>query len=76
MKKELQSIETNIAYPLSVFQERTGLGRAAMRQARRAGMPVKRFGGRSFVLGSDWINFLTSLESSAGQGNSSTLSVI
>jgi hypothetical protein len=40
-------------YTLAEIQERLKLGQHAMRQARRAGLPVRRIGRRAFVLGRD-----------------------
>lgn len=46
------------AYSLTAFTKATGLGRTALREARRQGLPVRRVGLRSWVLGSDWLEFL------------------
>ncbi len=51
-------IEHNKAYSLRVFQQLTGMKAAAMRRARLNGLPVRRVGVHSFVLGSDWIKYL------------------
>lgn len=44
-------------YPLSTFMSRTGLGRAAVRMARRKGLKVKRIGKRSYLKGSDFLEW-------------------
>lgn len=51
-------IVADAVYPLNDFMRRTGLGEKSLRQARRAGFPVRRYGGRAFVIGRDWIVFL------------------
>ena len=51
-------IEPQHVYTLAEFQQRTGMGECAMRTARRAGLKVVRFKNRSFVRGSDFLEFL------------------
>ena len=53
-------IAAGMAYPVDEFRERARLGRAAYRNVRRSGLPVRRVGRRSFVLGADWLAFLAS----------------
>jgi hypothetical protein len=45
-------------YTLNEIQERLQLGQHAMRQARRAGLRVRRIGRRGYVLGRDIIEFI------------------
>lgn len=45
-------------YALQEFRRRTGLGVHALRMARRGGLPVRRIGRQSFILGRDWLNFV------------------
>ncbi len=52
------AIEPHVLYPLPVFKTHTGLGDAALRAARRNGMRVLRVGGRGFILGSDFIEYV------------------
>ena len=47
-------------YTLDEIRERLRLGDHAMRQARRAGLKVRRIGRRGYVLGSDVIEFIAS----------------
>lgn len=54
----LGPIEPHILYPLPELQARAGLGNAAMRTARRAGLKVKYAGGRGYVLGLDFIEYV------------------
>jgi len=60
----LSSVRIDEIYPLSVFYRITGLGRHALRQARRKGLKVCRIGGRAYVRGDDFNAFLSSLEES------------
>ena len=43
---------------MDVFMKHVGLSRHALRTARRRGLRVLRTGGRAFVLGSDFIDYL------------------
>jgi len=56
--RDLAPIENGVTYPLTEFQRRTGLGRHALRQARRQGLRVCRMGGRCYVRGEDFNAFL------------------
>ncbi len=47
-------------YTLPEIQERLKLGQHAMRQARRAGLRVRRIGRRGYVLGRDVMAFVES----------------
>ncbi len=53
-------IDANGIYPLRDFMGRLRLGRHWMRSARKAGLPVRSFGNRSFIFGSDFARFLQS----------------
>ena len=46
------------AYSLDDFKERTGLGDAGLRNARRSGLKVRYAHNRGYVLGADWIQYL------------------
>lgn len=54
----LGPIEPDVVYPLPDFMARAGLGDAAMRTARKSGLAVKYAGGRGYVLGRDFIEWL------------------
>ena len=54
---DARPIEPGVAYPLAALRER-GLGTAAIREMRRAGMPVRRCGRMTWVLGEDIIDHL------------------
>ena len=57
-------IDKSSVYTLAEFKARTGLKDWALRQARKAGLVVRRTsangGGPTFILGSDWFRFLES----------------
>ena len=51
-------VSADTLYTLAEIQERLKLGQHAMRQARRAGLRVRRIGRRAFVLGRDVMAFI------------------
>lgn len=51
-------ISADELYTLPELRRRTGLGVAALRTARRAGLDVRYIGGRGFVAGQDWIEYV------------------
>ena len=53
------AIHPDTLYTLADFKNRTGLGEHAMRTARRRGLKVTYGGNRGFVLGADFIDYLT-----------------
>lgn len=53
-------IEQGKAYTLERFMEITGIKRFAMDSARKKGLVVRRAGRRCFVLGQDFLDYLTS----------------
>lgn len=55
---ELPVIEPSNLYPLATFQKLSGMGRAALRSARRAGLEIKYVGGRAYILGKAFIDFV------------------
>jgi hypothetical protein len=55
-------IEPDQVYRLDQFMALSGLGIAAMRTARRGGLPVLYVGNRGFVRGSDFHAWLGSRE--------------
>jgi hypothetical protein len=58
----LGPIQADCAYPLPVFSRLSGQRKWGMRTARRQGLKVRKFGTRSYVLGRDWIEFLSKIE--------------
>jgi hypothetical protein len=53
-------VTADALYTLDEIQQRLKLGQHAMRQARRAGLKVRRIGRRAFVLGRDVMAFVDS----------------
>jgi hypothetical protein len=51
-------VAPDIAYSLESFKRASGLGTAALREARRTGLVVRRVGVRSFILGRDFLAWL------------------
>lgn len=56
----LGPVRADELYALEEFQQRVGLGRGAMREARRGGLRVRYVHGRAFVLGADWMEYVGS----------------
>jgi hypothetical protein len=50
----LGAIHAEAVYPLPEFQRLTGLGEAAMREARRKGLVITAIGRRRYVRGADF----------------------
>ena len=55
-------IRADEAYTLDELANRLGLGRAAIREARRRGLPIRTVGRRRFILGSDVLAFIAKQE--------------
>ncbi len=81
-------IHANAAYTLAEFKSLTGLKTDAVSSARRKGLKLRRIGTRSYVAGSDWLDFLnftntaeiststggaTNFENVSGSGGSETI---
>lgn len=56
--KKAGEIRSDSMYTLDELNERLGLGKAALRKARREGLTVRRIGRRSYVLGEDLISWV------------------
>ena len=54
----LAAINVNEVYPLPLFKQLTGQADWGMRQLRRRGLKVRYVGGKAFVRGRDWFDFL------------------
>jgi hypothetical protein len=52
-------IQRGQLYALQNFQAATGLGRTSLREARRRGLRVQYVHGRAFVLGDDWLDYVS-----------------
>ena len=59
-RPNLGVILADATYPLPEFQRLSGLGEAALRQARRQGLVVTAIGRRRFVRGADFHAFIGS----------------
>lgn len=53
-------ISADELYTLPEIQTRLGLGKRALRTARRRGLTVRRIGRRSYVLGRDLMQYVES----------------
>ena len=51
-------IDVRHIYQISDFAERIGQKQDGMRTLRRAGLRVLRWGGRAYISGADWLDFL------------------
>jgi hypothetical protein len=56
-------------YTLAEIQTRLGLGTHALREARRHGLPVRRIGRRSYVLGKDFLAFAAGRKTDQSDGD-------
>ena len=63
------AIEATKLYPLPVFKKITGLGLWAMRTARRNGLRVRYVGGKAFVMGSDFLDYLDRINTEDAAGS-------
>lgn len=61
----LGPIESGVSYPLEDFKGRVGQSDWGIRMARRQGLKVRAVGRRKYVLGDDWIAYLTRQDGSA-----------
>ena len=57
---ELAPISPDLLYPLPALQRISGMGEAALRSARRSGLQVRYSGGRCYVYGRHYIEFILS----------------
>lgn len=60
-------ILSEATYPLAEFQKLSGLGEAALREARRRGLVVTAIGRRRFVRGADFYEFVGRLAASKAE---------
>lgn len=67
-------IRAGESYPLSIFGRLVGLGKAAIRQARRDGLKIRQQGNRSFVLAEDWHDHLRNTEPQPANGGGRSVS--
>jgi len=67
------SVSENEALTLAEIEARIGLGRAAVREARRKGLKVRRVGNRRIVLGRDLLAYCESIEPEESRGRAAGL---
>lgn len=60
LAEALGVIYPHALYTLDALKRTLGLKDAALRTARRAGLPVYYCHGRAFVIGEDWIGYVKS----------------
>ena len=65
-------IEPHLLYGLAEFQRLTGMGRHALRAARRAGLEVKYTAGRGWIRGQAWIDYVVRMGGDEHHGGGST----
>jgi hypothetical protein len=65
----LGAIHAEAIYPLPEFQRLTGLGEAAMREARRKGLVITAIGRRRYVRGADFYDHVGRLAGRAPTEN-------
>lgn len=51
-------IAADVVYPIAAFCAIVGWNKAAMRSARRAGLPVFYHGNKAFIRGADFISWI------------------
>ena len=51
-------IRKDATYTLKEFKRRLGIGDAAVRQMKREGLPLRKFGKAKYVMGEDWFEFV------------------
>ncbi len=56
--QRIDTISTDVIYPLNLFKQITGFHDTAMRTARSNGLRVLHAGGRGFVVGADFRDYL------------------
>ncbi len=65
----LRPIRADEVLPLECFMRASGLGRAALREARRSGLIVRRVHNRGFIIGSDWLDYLRTSSTSDSEAS-------
>lgn len=61
-----EPIQDGSTYPQDAFMRAAGWGRHALRQARSQGLRVVKVGGRNFIRGRDFSEFLSKLADADG----------
>jgi hypothetical protein len=63
---DLGTISNQLTYPMPVFMKTAGIGKHALTQLRKQGLRVIRTGGRVFIRGQDFFDFLGSMNDADG----------
>jgi len=59
------AIHADAVYGLADFQRRTSLGEGGLRSARRRGLQVRYCHSRAFIMGRDFLQYVSEQESTA-----------
>lgn len=62
------AIRRDEVYRLTDFMRITGMTTSAVREARRAGLAIRRAGKRSFIIGADFVKFIENSPIVDGRG--------
>lgn len=62
LRWEAGIIRHDESYSLSTFRAFTGMGSAALREAKLKGLKIRQSGRKRYVLGKDWLSYLESLD--------------
>ena len=65
--EQLGTIEDSTTYPMVVFMKKAGIGKHALTMLRKQGLKVIRTGGRAFVRGRDFSEFLANMGSAESE---------
>jgi hypothetical protein len=68
--EQLGTIEDGTTYPMTVFMKTAGIGKHALTMLRKQGLKVIRTGGRAFVRGRDFSEFLANMQPADSEVNS------
>jgi hypothetical protein len=60
--RDASPIDKGRVYTIAQFCRATGIGRTGLRAAERRGLRTSRSGGRKFVSGAAWLEFLEKQE--------------
>jgi hypothetical protein len=57
-KPALGPVQASVLYPIETAKALMGWGQRALREARRAGLKVRKVGRREYIIGRDIIEFV------------------
>lgn len=70
--REREPIRRDAAYTVAQFFHATGISRSGLRQHERRGLRTVRVGGRKYVRGEDWHEYLVGAGSTSAQQDNVT----